>query len=159
MKLSIEKLTILFYMTAGTGLFVGICINMWYGFIACLCLAIIMTYSRKNELNFGEIIGIGTTAFMLFTIILGVVLSVLMNTIEYDEIVREKIYKIKLLENETIVYERNEQLINVKDRALYYKCKVYNCSDFVIKVAEFKPKSKYIAENLSPVNKIQYDIK
>jgi len=157
--MKIDKLVVLFWSIVCAGLYVSISINVWYGFIACLILSIFVTYTVKDDLLFNDIIGVCVTGFLIFSLILGVIISVLINVYEYDEIQNEKSYKIKLLENETIVYERDNDLITVKDPALYYKCKLYNCSDFIIKVTEFKPKNKNIADNLSPDSKIEYNIK
>ena len=88
------------------------------------------------------------------------ILLIISNFIDTKEkIISEDIYNIKLLENETIVYQINDTIKTRREPGLYYKCKLENCSSLVEILYTRVPSNTLWAEDIYLGSKVKYTIK
>jgi hypothetical protein len=106
-----------------------------------------------------DIVGISVAVSLVLCVVYGGILVIMLSIIDYDRITKEDIYPIKLLENEKIIYCIGDSLKINSNKELYYKCKLNNCSSFIIRTVQQKAKNSIFAKNLSPDTFYEYDIK
>lgn len=150
----IDYLNILFWLSVVLGLVGGLFYDITYGFVACGIISILIAYVMIDSC-IKDTIGVGLVSFLMFNIVYFFILLIVSNTIDAKEkIISEDIYNIRLLENETIVYQSDTLRTN-RDVGLYYKCKLENCSSFVEIVYTHVPTNTLWAENIFLASRVK----
>lgn len=99
--------------------------------------------------SFSDSLGAGLVGFLFISITQLSLLVLLTAFIDSKEvIIYERTYAIKMLENETIVYLKDDNLEIKIDKELYYKCKLYNCNELVQNTIKLEPVNDIFTKNL-----------
>ena len=156
----IDYLNILFWSSVAVGLIGGLFYDIIYGFIACGIISIIMSYTIYSYSDTIDILGVGFISFLMFGLFYIIIIFSTASIIDTKEkIISESVYNIRLLENETIVYQTHNKIETKRDSGLYYKCKLENCTNLVEIIYTRVPTNTLWAEDIFIGSKVKYTTK